>query len=188
MKNSTPKQLVLAAALTFATAFVIKAGTQTLYYPTQDDAMFSIVAPSDWKVTAIEEVGDFASLESPNGNILQFRAQKFDTTDEAKKEVEAIFDDTAKFLDETYKEVKLNEPEEIKGDNPGAALSGVGKDKDGNQYEFLSAMMAIDDTTVAEIWGAVSPDDKEEMEAAKKILGSFKGIAKKSSSKTSKDE
>ena len=36
--------------------------------------MFTIKAPGDWEVTGIDEVGEFGSLESENGSILQFRA------------------------------------------------------------------------------------------------------------------
>lgn len=173
MKSST-RTLILAAAFALAFLTPASAETKTLHYPTQDDALFSIEVPSDWKVTEIEEVGDFGTLESPNGNVLQFRAQKFETEDEAKEEIDAIADETAKFLEETYKEVKLGEAEELTGAYPGAKLGGTGKDKDGDEYEFISAMLVIGPTTVAEIWGAVSPEDKEDMAAANKILASFK--------------
>ncbi|MFZ4484423.1 MAG: hypothetical protein ACOYOL_10640 [Chthoniobacterales bacterium] len=76
---------MLGAALAAALAIKTQAGNTTYYYPEKDKAMFSIEAPTDWKVIAIDEVGDFASLESPEGAILQFRATKFDSEKEAKE-------------------------------------------------------------------------------------------------------
>ncbi len=172
------KHLLITATIALALPTLVRAESKTLHYPTQDDALFSIDVPSDWKVTEIEEVGDFGTLESPEGSILQFRAQKFDTEEEAKKEVDDIFDDTGKFLEENYKNIKLNEPQEIKGDHPGAKLGGTGKDKDGNDVEFLSAMIVLGPNTVAEIWGAVFTEDKDDIQAANKILDSFKPASK----------
>lgn len=169
-----PTSLAVAATIVLASTAITRAETKTLYYPSQEEALFSIDAPSDWKVTTIDEVGDFGTLESPNGSVLQFRAQKFDSNDEAKKEVDAIMDDTAKFLEKEFKEVKLNDPSELQGELTGMQLTGKAKDKDGEESEILSATIVLGPTTVAEIWGAVTADDKDEMDAANKILGSFK--------------
>lgn len=183
-----PTRFVATAALAIASATLAQAETKTLYYPSQDEPIFSIEAPSDWKLTAIEEVGDFGSLESPNGSLLQFRAQKFDSSDEAKKEVEDIVDSTVQFLNENYKEVKLNDPSELKGELAGMQLTGKAKDKDGEESEVLSATIVIGPTTIAEIWGAVSADDKDEMAAANQILGSFKPVKGKAAAKPAKEE
>lgn len=163
----------LGAAMTASLALGAHAETTTYYYPEKDSAMFSIDAPADWKVTAIEEVGDFAGLESPGGSILQFRATKFESQKEAEDEVDAIFDSTGEFLSENYKAVELNEAEKIEGDHPGAKLTGKGKDKDGHDVEFLSAMIVLGPTTIAEVWAAVFPEDKEDLAQANKILDSF---------------
>ncbi len=163
----------LGAAVAASLSLGARAETTTYFYPEKEKAMFSIDAPSDWKVTAIDEVGDFASLESPGGAILQFRATKFDSAEEAKDEVDAIFDSTGEFLKENYQAVELNEAEKIEGDHPGAKLTGKGKDKDGNDVEFLSAMIVLGPTTIAEVWAAVFPEDKEDLAQANNILNSF---------------
>lgn len=166
--------LTLTATLLLGTA-ALRADTKTLHYPTESESMFSIDAPADWQVTAIEEVGDFGSLESENGSILQFRAVELENEEEAKKEIDSIFDSTAEFLAENYTDVELDEPKEINvAGQPGAQLSGSGKDKDGNTVTFVSAMIALGPTTVAEIWGAVFPEDTNDLAAAQKILESYK--------------
>lgn len=176
MKGPMKKHLtlpILAVLCLFAVSAPVNAGTTTLYYPDKDSALFSIVAPDDWEVTGIDEVGEFANLQSPKGGILQFRATKFDSEDEAKAEIEAIANDTGEFLGETYTDIKLNDAEDLTGGLSGAKLTGSAKDKDGNDVLVLSAVIVLDPTTVAEVWAAVYPDEKAEVTAANGILESF---------------
>ena len=151
------------------------AGTTTLYYPQQPGAMFSIEAPSNWTVGKIDQVGDFGSLESPNGAILQFRAQNYDTEDAASKEIESIVDSTMTFLQDNYTEINLDDPVEVTaGGQPGTELAGTGKDKDGNPVKFLSAIIVLGPQSLAEIWAAVVPEGNSDLEAATAVLDSFK--------------
>jgi len=175
--NFSHQFLPLAVVFTALSLAAAQAETQTLHYPDQDKSMFSIEAPSDWKVTPIEEVGEFGSLESENGSILQFRAQEFDTEDEVVKEVESIFDSTGEFLKENYTDIKLDDPKEVTVEGqPGSQLTGTGKDKDGNAVQFLSAMIALGPKSVAEIWAAVftEGESSNDLESAKTVLNSFK--------------
>lgn len=166
------RRSLLTLALFTAAALTARAENKTLHYPTQDATMFSIDAPADWEVTEIQEVGDFGSLESANGSVLQFRAIECASEDEARKEIDAIFDSTAEFLEENYTDIQLDEPKEITIEGqPGAQLTGTGKDKDGNPVQFLSAMIALGPTTVSEVWAAAYPDD---VPAAQAVLQSFK--------------
>lgn len=176
MKNFR-RMLLLAVLITAVSFAVAQAETKTLHYPDQDKSMFSIDAPADWKVTEIEEVGDFGSLESENGSVLQFRAQQFDTEDEAKKEIDSIFDSTGDFLKDNYTDIKLDEPKQVTVEGqPGAQLTGTGKDKDGNAVQFLSAMIALGPKSIAEIWAAVFPEGEgnNDLTAAQAVLQSFK--------------
>ena len=151
------------------------AGTTTLYYPQQQGAMFSIEAPSDWTVGKIDEVGDFGSLESPNGAILQFRAQNYDSEDAASKEIESIVDSTMTFLEDNYTEINLDDPVDvIAGGQPGTELEGTGMDMDGNPVKFLSAIIVLGPQSLAEIWAAVFPEGNSDLEAATAVLDSFK--------------
>jgi hypothetical protein len=151
------------------------AGTTTLYYPQQPGAMFSIEAPSNWTVGKIDQVGDFGSLESPNGAVLQFRAQNYDTEAAASQEIESIVDSTMTFLQDNYTEINLDDPVDVNaGGQPGTELAGTGKDKDGNPVKFLSAIIVLGPQSLAEIWAAVDPEGNSDLEAATAVLDSFK--------------
>lgn len=167
------------AAVIFAVASLTaaQAETKTLHYPTQDASMFSIDAPADWKVTEIEEVGDYGTLESENGSVLQFRAVECESEEEAIKEINSIADSTPEFLQENYTDIQLRDPKELSIEGkPGSQLSGAGKDKEGNAVEFVSAILMIGPTTVAEIWGVVFPEGEgnNDLAAAQAVLDSFK--------------
>lgn len=164
-----------ASAASSAASSAVAGDKTTLYYPEQQGAMFSIEAPSDWTVGKIDAVGDFGSLESPNGSVLQFRAQNFDTDAEAKKEIDDIVDSTMGFLKDNYTDVKLDDPKDVTADGqPGSELAGTGKDKDGNAVKFLSAIIALGPTSIAEIWAAVFPEGNNDLDTASAVLDSFK--------------
>lgn len=162
--------LLTAAGMTSA-----RAETKTLHYPTQDETMFSIDAPAGWEVTEIETVGDFGSLESENGSVLQFRAQEFASEDEAKQELDSIVESTFEFLQENYTDINLEDPKEITIEGqPGMQLAGTGKDKEGNAVQFLSATVVLGPKTLAEVWAAVFPEGNNDLDAAQAVLQSFK--------------
>ena len=176
---ASPASSAVASATSAASATTssenFAAGTTTLYYPQQPGAMFSIEAPSDWTVGKIDQVGDFGSLESPNGAILQFRAQNYDTEDAASKEIESIVDSTMTFLQDNYTEINLDNPVEVTaGGQPGTELAGTGKDKDGNPVKFLSAIIVLGPQSLAEIWAAVLPEGNSDLDTATAVLDSFK--------------
>jgi hypothetical protein len=147
----------------------------TLYYPAQEGSVFSVDAPAGWTVAEIEQFGDFGSLESGNGSVLEFRAQNFDTEAETEKEVDSIVDGTFEFLKENYTDVKLGDPTEVTIEGkPGMELTGTGKDKSGNEVQFLSAIIALGPKSIAEIWAAVFPEGNNDLADAESVLGSFK--------------
>ena len=98
-----------------------------------------------------------------------------DTEAEAEKEAGSIVDSTFEFLKENYIDVKLDDPTDtvVEG-KPAMELTGTGKDKDGNQVQFLSAVVALGPKSVAEIWAAVFPEGNDDLAAAKAALASFK--------------
>ena len=176
---ASPASSAVASATSAASATTssenFAAGTTTLYYPQQPGAMFSIEAPSNWTVGKIDQVGDFGSLESPNGAILQFRAQNYDTEDAASKEIESIVDSTMTFLQDNYTEINLDDPVDVTaGGQPGTELAGTGKDKDGNPVKFLSAIIVLGPQSLAEIWAAVLPEGNSDLDTATAVLDSFK--------------
>lgn len=152
-------------------------GMTTLYYPEQQGALFSIEAPASWKVGTIDQVGDFGSVESENGSILQFRAQTYDTDAQANQEIDAIADSTTAFLQDTYTDITLDDPKDVTiNGRPGVQLAGNGKDKDGNAVKFLSAMIFLGPTSIAEIWAAVFQEGSNDLDVATQVLNSFKPL------------
>lgn len=171
--TSAASSAASAAATSAATA--VPGGKTTLYYPDQQNAMFSIEAPDDWIVTPIDQVGDFGSVESPNGSVLEFRAQNFDTEAAADQEIDAIVDSTNGYLSENFTDIQLDDPKDVTVDGqPGAQLAGSGKDQDGNEVEFISAIIALGPNSLAEIWAAVFPQGSNDLDVATAILNSFK--------------
>ena len=175
MKTEPAETAASSAVGEAASAAATPTDVTTLYYPDEANAMFSVDAPANWVVTGIGGVGDFGSLESENGSVLEFRAQNFDTEAEAEKEAGSIVDSTFEFLKENYIDVKLDDPTDtvVEG-KPAMELTGTGKDKDGNQVQFLSAVVALGPKSVAEIWAAVFPEGNDDLAAAKAALASFK--------------
>jgi hypothetical protein len=162
--------------LTLATTFLagttgLDAKTKTLHYPTEDESMFFITAPADWEVTGIDEVGEFGSIESENGSILQFRAVECETEEEFMAEMASITESTIETLEENYSDVRLGEVKELDvNGRRGFQLSGEGKDEDGDPVQFGSFTIILGPTTIAEVWAAAYPEDKAVAEA---VLNSF---------------
>lgn len=173
--TSAASSVASSAASAAGSAAESAAGKTTLYYPAQEGAMFSIEAPTNWKVGKIDQVGDFGTVESESGSVLQFRAQKFETEEATKKEVDDIVDSTQGFLKDNYQDVVLGDPKEITVDGaPGLQVAGTGKDKDGNAVKFLSAMVMLGPNAIAEIWAAVFPEGNNDLDTATAVLDSFK--------------
>jgi len=153
----------------------LAAGMTTLYYPEQQGAVFSVIAPDDWTVTKADQVGDFVSLESVNGSILQFRERAFSTEDQGTKEVDSIVASTLDFIDNSYTDINLSDPDNITVDGqPGFAFTGDGKDKDGSAVKFLSATIVLDTARVVEIWAAVYGEGNNDGDTASTVLDSLK--------------
>lgn len=173
--TSAASSAASAASSAATSAATAAAGMTTLYYPEEQGAMFSIVAPDNWKVGKIDQVGDFGSLESADGSVLQFRAQSFGSDEETKKEIDAIADSTKEFLQTNYTDIQLDDPKDITVDGqPGLELAGVGKDKAGNAVKFMSAMIFLGPQSLAEIWAAVFPEGNNDLEVASTVLDSLK--------------
>ena len=94
-----------------------------------------------------------------------------------RAEIDAIVDSTNEFLKDNYVDVQLDDPKDVTVDGqPGAQLAGIGKDKDGNEVKFLSAIIALGPTSIAEIWAAVFPEGSNDLDAATAVLDSFKVV------------
>ncbi|MGA1540139.1 MAG: hypothetical protein ACO39C_06930 [Chthoniobacterales bacterium] len=163
---------VIAAVCSLLVLAPAQAETQILHYPTEDQSIFTIQAPGDWEVTGIDAVGEFGSLQSENGSVLQFRAIECGSEDDAIAEIDAIAESTIAHLTGSFTDIKLGDVEELEIEGmPAFQLIGDGKDEEGNDVRFLSAMIILGPTTVAEVWAAAYAED---LDSAQAVLGSFK--------------
>ena len=173
--SSAASSAASAAETAASSATGAPASATTYYYPTQAESVFSVDAPANWKLTQIEQFGDFFDLESENGSILEFRAQKFDTAEETKTEAGSIVDSTMEFLKEKYTDITLGDATDVSfGGQPGVELTGTGKDEDGNAVKFLSTIIVLGPKSIAEIWAAVLPEGNNDLAEANAVIGSFK--------------
>jgi hypothetical protein len=173
--SSAASSAANAAETAASSATGAPASATTLYYPTQAESVFSVDAPANWEVTQTEQFGDFTNLRSENGSaVLEFRAQNFDTEEEVKTEVESIVDGTIEFLNENYTDITLGDVTKVTyGGKPGVELTGTGMDEDGNAVKFLSTIIVLGPTSVAEIWAAAFPEGPDLAEA-NAVIDSFK--------------
>lgn len=166
MKSLFLAPLVLAVSLFAATPAI----AATLAYPGPDNASFMIDHPKDWEVVPGEEVGDYVTLNGPTGVVLQLRT--IPGTDSA---MEDAITASAEYLNDTFKDVKLDEPKQIDEKGLTALLvTGGGTDTEDQEVGFAMYYIALNDGNIAEIWYAVIKGDKEGHDAAVKILNSFR--------------
>lgn len=166
MKARFLASLVFAAGLLVAVPVV----AATLAYPGPDNASFLLDHPATWEVAPGEEVGDYVTLTGPTGVNLQLRT--IPGTESAMGDAIA---DNATFLEETFSEVKLNDPQTIEHRGlTTMVVSGAGADSDGEVVAFVMYYIALNDGNIAEIWFSVMKDDKAGLAAAMKVLDSFR--------------
>jgi len=165
------KSLLLASMLFAAGLFAAgPVAAKTLAYPGPDNASFLVDHPGNWEVTPGEEVGDYVTLTGPTGVNVQLR-----TIPGTESAMQEAIEANAEFLDETFSEVKLNEPENLEHRGlTTLAVSGGGIDGDGNAVGFVMYYIALEDGNIGEIWFSVMGDDKPGFDAAMKVLDSFR--------------
>lgn len=158
--------LLLSAVLFAASPLTAK----TLAYPSADNASFVIDHPADWEVEPGEEVGDYVTLTGPTGAVVQLRTMPGD-----QEAVKQAIQDSVDFIEETFSQVKMGEPEALEHRGMKTwMVGGTGKDEDGEQVVFLMYLFALSDGNIADIWYSVLAADKEGMDAAAQVLGSFR--------------
>jgi hypothetical protein len=173
-----------------AIAFAVSLGNvsaDTIVYPDQTNPEFTIKAPDDWKLLPAKEDGGYMVLESESGATLWFRSIQIDTqntgaeitAEEAAATLEKSFSEGNKWLEETYSNVTMEEPQtgEIDG-MPAYQAKGTGVEKDGgSKAQFIAAWVRMDSDTFGEIWYVGLTDDAKSYDASFDIVKSFK-IAK----------
>lgn len=157
--------LLMAAGLLVGTV----AGAETLAYPSSDNASFIIDHPSSWEMVPGENVGDYVTLNAPTGAVLQLR-----TIPGTEKAMDKAVQENVDYLGETFTDVELGEPQELKGKLEGSVITGSGKDEDDQDVGFAIYFIGLPDGKIAEIWYAVVKGDEAGHKAAVKILDSFR--------------
>jgi hypothetical protein len=168
----------LPSILTIATAFlaltsIVSADTTTIYYPNQEEAVFTIEAPDDWHFEAGTEDNPYCTL-SKDDTVLYFR-----TVEGTEEGIKEAIEETYEYVKETYPKAELPEPKETKiAGKEALAAAGGGKDKEGVATQFGFAWVFVSDDNIAELWFEVPETDEKLGEAVAKILKSFKAAKK----------
>lgn len=163
------KHLFQALALAAGLLVGSSAGAATLAYPSSDSPSFIIDHPSNWEMEPGENVGDYVTLTSPTGAVLQLR-----TIPGTEKAMNDAVQENVDYLGETFSNVEMGEPQELKGKLEGSVITGGGKDADDQDVGFAIYFIGLPDGRIAEIWYAVVKGDQASHKAAVEILNSFR--------------
>jgi len=152
-------------------AVEVHAASTTLFYPTQDEASFSLVVPGDWEIEQAEEEGGFVTLNGPSGAQLSFR-----TVAAQKDELDAAIEQTVGWVGENYDSVKIDKATDAEENGiKGFSAAGTGKTKDdGSPVVFVMEWLILDNGQLAEVWFCVDGNDKAGLAAAGRIMKSFR--------------
>lgn len=165
----------LAAICVFALVCVVavdaSAQPVTLYYPSQENADFSVAAPGNWELEQADEEGGFFTITGPSGIQLSFRTVQ---TDDG--EMKAAIDQSMEWMFENYDDVDLGDPEDVKQNGlDGFSMTGTGKDKEtGAQKVIVMGWLGLKASHLAEVWIIVDVKDKAGLAAADKVLKSLR--------------
>jgi hypothetical protein len=163
-----PSLLTLAATCFAFTSFA-SADNITIYYPSQEKAVFSVEAPDGWEFEAGDKDDPYCTL-TKRDTVLYFK-----TVEGTKEKLDEAIQETYEYVKETYPKAKLPDPKETKIDGKDAvAASGDGKDKDGDVYHFGFAWVFVGKGQIAELWYEAADSDEKLAEEVGKILKSFK--------------
>jgi hypothetical protein len=165
MKLASIRSLI-AASLTFAT---LASADITIFYPSEEKAVFTIQAPEGWEFEAGTQEDPYCTL-SKDDTVLWFR-----TVEGNEDALDEAIEETYEYVKETYPKATLPTPEKTKIDGKVAvAAAGNGKDTEGTPTQFGFAWVFIGEDKIAELWFEVPDTDKGLLEEAAEILKSFK--------------
>ncbi|MFQ3577461.1 MAG: hypothetical protein SNJ52_00405 [Verrucomicrobiia bacterium] len=143
--------------------------SQTIFYPSQDQPVFSVTAPDDWVFTAAEDGEDYFTLANEHGTTLYFRA--IEGTEASFQEA---LDDAIAYVRTEYSEVTVGEPiRDTHEGNPVIYAVGSGTDGDGNEYYFSFGFIALPSGQIGEVWFEASVEDEEGIKTSDAILKTF---------------
>lgn len=158
--------LVSVAALLFAVAAAeVHAAPVTLYYPTEDEADFSVVVPGNWELEQADEEGGFFTVTGPTGAQLSFRTVETDDD-----EIDAAIDQSVDWVFANYSRVKLDDPEDIvQNGMEGFNMTGTAR-SEGRPVIIVMAWLALKRSHLAEVIVVVNADDRAGLNAAERVI------------------
>jgi hypothetical protein len=163
--------LVAGLGIALTVAAQSHAASTTLYYPTQDDAAFSLVVPGDWEIEQAEEDGGFVTVTGPTGAELSFR-----TVAAKKEDLNEAIEETVGWVQNNYEDVKIGKAKDAEENGlKGFNAVGTGKTKDeGAAVVFVMEWLVLPNGSLAEVWFCVDAEDKAGLDAAGKVMKSFR--------------
>lgn len=172
--NTTARHQVLLTLLILCTALAMQPswarGLTQVYYPTQDQAQFTVAIPSDWELTPQGEEGaeDYFEIEGPNGLELSFRVVPGANIDKAVK-------DHIEYLRENFTEIELGDSKETKINGMDAIiLPAKGLDEDEVARDLGAGWFQLRGGAVGELWYNVEVSDSAGKNAATAVLNSLR--------------
>lgn len=158
-----------AAVLLFVVVATAQAAPVTLYYPTEEDADFSVVVPGEWELEEAEEEGGFFTVTGPTDVQLSFR-----TIESNDAEIDAAIDQSVEWVFANFSNVDLDDPEDIvQNGMEGFHMTGTAR-SDGQPVVVVMAWLALKRTHLAEVMVIVDANDRAGLNAAERVVKSLR--------------
>lgn len=161
---------VCAAALFVTPAARADGELTRVFYPSQEEAAFTVDIPSGWEMKAQGEEGaeEYFEVGGPNGVELSFRTVP-------GGDVEAALEKHVAYLKENFSDIKVEEPAKATiGGMEAVLLPATGTDADGSVRDLGAGFFKISDSEAGELWYNVAKTDSAGGAAAVAVLNSIK--------------
>jgi len=144
---------------------------ETLGYPNMEKASFLLDYPEDWAMVPGDNAGDYVSLASPSGVLMQLRA-----VEGSESVMDQVIAENVQFLEDNFTKVELDAAKDINTEDglTGSLLQGTAVDSDKKAVNFAIFYVALPDGKVADIWYSAFKGDAEGSKAAVAVLDSFR--------------
>ena len=155
----------VAVLLLAAFAAEVHADPVTIYYPSEDDADFSVAVPEHWELEQADEEGGFFTVTGPSGVQLSFRTVETDDD-----QMEAAIEQSVEWVFANYSDVDLDDPEDIvQNGMEGFNMTGTAE-SDGNPVVIVMAWLALKRSHLAEVMVIVDANDRKGLNAAERVI------------------
>jgi hypothetical protein len=144
------------------------AKSKAVAYPNAAHATFVVDVPEEWTITPGQQPGDYMTLGSPGGVVIQMRTLAGDDLDES-------VGDTQDYIHKTYQDVHFEEARSCEQNGLKCSISvGRAKEKDGTAVLLTTGYFKLPGNQLGEIWYVAPADDKEGGDAAVRVMNSYR--------------